>query len=193
MTTHRPASARVRAWCHRSRDPSAGRDREPVCESHDSTGEPGAGNRPAGFGERGEETCPRESACGPVAKAPDEPPIPLPATRLPSTLLPFSFRVAWVLSNTKLSRISGTGCASDVEATYCDFGTARRLRFGRRGIGHRQTRAGTRVRGAGVQAVSPAQRGRSGATRLDGGERTRDSQQNRGQTHGVPPPCWSAF
>ena len=42
MTTHRPASARVRAWCHRSRDPSAGRDREPVCESHDSTGEPGA-------------------------------------------------------------------------------------------------------------------------------------------------------
>ena len=47
-----------------------------MCESHDSTGEPGAGNRPAGFGERGEETCPRESACGPVAKAPDEPPIP---------------------------------------------------------------------------------------------------------------------
>ena len=29
------------------------------------------------------------------------------------------------------------------------------------------------VRGAGVQAVSPAQRGRSGATRLDGGEHTR--------------------
>ena len=26
---------------------------KPVCESHDSTGEPGAGNRPAGFGERG--------------------------------------------------------------------------------------------------------------------------------------------
>ena len=37
----------------------AGRDREPVCEPHDSTGEPGAGNRHAGFGERGEETCPR--------------------------------------------------------------------------------------------------------------------------------------
>ena len=53
------------------------------------------------------------------------------------------------------------------------------------GTGHLQTRAGTRVRGAGVQAVSPALRGRSGATRLDGGERTRDSQQNRGQTHGV--------
>ena len=76
LTTHRPASARVRAWCHRSRDPSAGRDREPVCESHDSTGEPGAGDRPAGFGERGEETCSRESDCGPVAKAPDDPPIP---------------------------------------------------------------------------------------------------------------------
>ena len=37
----------------------------------------------------------------------------------------------------------------------------------------RTTRAGTRVRGAGVKAVSPAQRGRSGATRLDGGEHTR--------------------
>ena len=30
---------------------------KPVCEPHDSTGEPGAGNRHAGFGERGEETC----------------------------------------------------------------------------------------------------------------------------------------
>ena len=47
-----------------------------MCEPHDSTGEPGAGNRPAGFGERGEETCPWESACGPAAKAPDEPPTP---------------------------------------------------------------------------------------------------------------------
>ena len=36
------------------------------------------------------------------------------------------------------------------------------------GMGPRQTRAGTLVRAAGVQAVSPAQRGRSGATRLDG-------------------------
>ena len=51
-------------------NPPAGRDREPVCEPHDSTGEPGAGNRHAGFGERGEETYPRESACGPAAKAP---------------------------------------------------------------------------------------------------------------------------
>ena len=66
----REPSARTRE------DPSAGRDREPVCEPHDSTGEPGAGNRHAGFGERGEETCPRESACGPVAKAPDKPPAP---------------------------------------------------------------------------------------------------------------------
>ena len=49
---------------------------KPVREPHDSTGEPGAGNRPAGFGERGEETYPRDSACGPVAKAPDKPPTP---------------------------------------------------------------------------------------------------------------------
>ena len=28
LTTHRPAGARVRAWCQGSRDPSAGRDRE---------------------------------------------------------------------------------------------------------------------------------------------------------------------
>ena len=42
LTTHRPAGARVRARCHGSRDPPAGRDREPVCEPHDSTGEPGA-------------------------------------------------------------------------------------------------------------------------------------------------------
>ena len=41
------------------------------------------------------------------------------------------------------------------------------------GFGHRQTRARTGVRGAGVKAVSPAERGRSGATRLDGGEHTR--------------------
>ena len=41
---------------------------KPVCEPHDSTGEPGAGNRHAGFGERGEETCLRVSDCGPVRK-----------------------------------------------------------------------------------------------------------------------------
>ena len=62
-----------------------------MCEPHDSTGEPGAGNRPAGFGERGEETYPRDSACGPVAKAPDKPPTPtgyaplLDSTPLPQT------------------------------------------------------------------------------------------------------------
>ena len=33
-------------------------------------------NRHAGFGERGEETCPWESDCGLAAKAPDKPPIP---------------------------------------------------------------------------------------------------------------------
>ena len=76
LTTHRPAGARVWARCHGSRDPPVGRDREPVCEPHDSTGEPGAGNRPAGFGEREQETCPWESDCGPAAKAPDEPPNP---------------------------------------------------------------------------------------------------------------------
>ena len=31
-----------------------------VCEAHDPTGEPGAGNRHAGFGERGLETRQRE-------------------------------------------------------------------------------------------------------------------------------------
>ena len=41
---------------------------KPVCEPHDFTGEPGAGNRHAGFGERGEETCPRGPDCGPVRK-----------------------------------------------------------------------------------------------------------------------------
>ena len=40
---------RVRARCHGSRDPTVGRDREPVCEPHDSTGEPGAGNQHAGL------------------------------------------------------------------------------------------------------------------------------------------------
>ena len=57
----------------------------PVCEPHDSTGEPGAGNRPAGFGERGEETCLRDSDCGPVRKRRMSHRT-LPVTRLPSTL-----------------------------------------------------------------------------------------------------------
>ena len=40
--------------------------------------------------------------------------------------------------------------------------------------GHRQQEpAWTSVRGAGVRAVSPAERGRSEATRLDAGEHTR--------------------
>ena len=59
---------------------------KPVCESHDSTGEPGAGNRPAGFGERGEETCLRDSDCGPARKRRMSHRT-LPVTRLPSTLL----------------------------------------------------------------------------------------------------------
>ena len=68
LTTHRldrrksaglvPRLARLDRW---SRP-------EPVCEPHDSTGEPGAGNRHAGFGERGEETYPWVSACGPARK-----------------------------------------------------------------------------------------------------------------------------
>ena len=62
------------ATARQTRPPVA--DREPVCEPHDSTGEPGAGNRHAGFGERGEETYPRESACGPARKRPEEPPTP---------------------------------------------------------------------------------------------------------------------
>ena len=85
------AGSRVRAWCHGSRDPPAGRDREPVCEPHDSTGEPGAGNRHAGFGERGEETYPWESACGPARKRrkshrpPTDYAPPLDSTPLPQT------------------------------------------------------------------------------------------------------------
>ena len=47
------------------------------------------------------------------------------------------------------------------------------LRCGRRELVIVRQEHGTRVRGAGVHAVSPAQRGRSGATRLDGGEHTR--------------------
>jgi len=76
-TTHRPAGGRGRVWGTTAREvrPQV-RDREPVCESHDSTGEPGAGNRHAGFGERGEETRPRGSGLRPDAKAPDEPPTP---------------------------------------------------------------------------------------------------------------------
>ena len=57
----------------------------PVCEPHDSTGEPGAGNRPAGFGERGEETCLRDSDCGPARKRRMSHRT-LPVTRLSSTL-----------------------------------------------------------------------------------------------------------
>ena len=58
---------------------------KPVCEPHDSTGEPGAGNRHAGFGERGEETCLWASDCGPVRKRRMSHRA-LPVTRLPSTL-----------------------------------------------------------------------------------------------------------
>ena len=39
-----------------------------VCEMHDPTGEPSAGNRHAGFGERGLETRPWEPDCGPERK-----------------------------------------------------------------------------------------------------------------------------
>ena len=71
MRTHRPAVARVRAGARARETRPLVVTGKPVREPHDSTGEPGAGNRPAGFGERGEETYPRDSACGPVAKAPD--------------------------------------------------------------------------------------------------------------------------
>ena len=39
-----------------------------VCEMHDPTGEPSAGNPHAGFGERGLETRPWEPDCGPKRK-----------------------------------------------------------------------------------------------------------------------------
>ncbi len=93
-----PSSGRQQAW-RRTGRPAQGcelgataRDTrplaatgKPVCESHDSTGEPGAGNRPAGFGERGEETCLRDSDCGPARKRRMSHRT-LPVTRLPSTL-----------------------------------------------------------------------------------------------------------
>ena len=67
---------------------------------------------------------------------------------------------------------SGTGCVpmSRLRSVLRDGPSP--SRYGRREFGPRQTRAGALVRGAGVQAVSPAQRGRSGAKRLDGGEHT---------------------
>ena len=65
------SSARIRATS-RSDFRSAKRETDESRSSSSATRR----LRPAGFGERGEETCPRESACGPVAKAPDEPPTP---------------------------------------------------------------------------------------------------------------------
>ena len=53
--------------------------------------------------------------------------------------------------------------------------TCRGIRIGHR----RQEPLWTSVRGAGVKAVSPAKRGRSGATRLDGGEHTRSLMVRR--------------
>ena len=73
-----PGSDYIRLWASHEAKMiyNLGFPGNPCARPHDSTGEPGAGNRPAGFGERGEETCPWESACGPAAKAPDEPPTP---------------------------------------------------------------------------------------------------------------------
>ena len=72
---------------------------------------------------------------------------------------------------------SGAGCVLLWEVVlFCHSERGRRP--GRRpGCGRRDwsssDKSRTRVRGAGVKAVSPAERGRSGATRLDGGEHTR--------------------
>ena len=57
-----------------------------MCEPHDSTGEPGAGNRHAGFGERGEGNVPMGVGLRPGAKSAGRATDPLPATRLSSTL-----------------------------------------------------------------------------------------------------------
>ena len=55
-----------------SHDPS----RWPVCEVHDPTGEPGAGNPHAGFGERGTGNAAMGAGLRPGAKATDKPPDP---------------------------------------------------------------------------------------------------------------------
>ena len=64
-----------------------------------------------------------------------------------------------------LSTVAGKGVILDRTATTTCRG---------RMSGHRQQEpVWTSVRGAGVRAVSPAERGRSEATRLDAGEHTR--------------------
>ena len=67
-------------------DPTEAGDRESADRrDDDSTGEPGAGNRHAGFGERGEETCLRvRTAARPRKRRTSH--RALPVTRLPSTL-----------------------------------------------------------------------------------------------------------
>ena len=85
-----------------------------------------------------------------------------PATRLPSTLLPFPFCVAWLLQH-QLSRIPERDAfpMSRLRSVPRDRPSPSDTGVGK--FGPCQTRAGALVRGAGVQAVSPAQRGRSGA------------------------------
>ena len=85
LTTHRPAGARVRAWCQGRETRLLVVTGKPVCEPHDSTGEPGAGNRPAGFGERGEETYPRATRPAARLRKRRISHRPLPATRVGSS------------------------------------------------------------------------------------------------------------
>ena len=49
LTTHRSDQRKGASLVHGSRDPLASQTGKPVCEPHDSTGEPGAGNRHAGL------------------------------------------------------------------------------------------------------------------------------------------------
>ena len=112
------------ATARQTRPPVA--DREPVCEPHDSTGEPGAGNRHAGFGERGEETYPWASDCGPGRKRRKR-------HRRPTDHAP------------PLDSTQETGCGTTPPSSRCDALS----------VYHNTNGVGTLVRPAAAAAVAP--------------------------------------
>ena len=60
-----------------------------VCEAHDPTGEPGAGNRHAGFGERGTGNAAKGAGLRPEAKAAEQPPDPKAGAPAPDSTAPW--------------------------------------------------------------------------------------------------------
>ena len=87
----RPQPQSRREPCSSSRPNPCGQDpcccwnSSPVCEVHDPTGEPGAGNRHAGFGERGTGNVAKGAGLRPVAKAPELPPDPTAGAPAPDS------------------------------------------------------------------------------------------------------------